>query len=641
MHCKSIRISCLILFFGAWPLLVWGDATGSGHVSSDKPNFLWLTIEDTSSYEFGCYGNTQVKTPHVDALASRGVLFTNVSSTAPQCSPARSTLISGSPATTYGTGFHRRRYPSSTTRPLYPTFLKQAGYFCINVNKGDYNIAPVPKDLWQKSKTYLDTPQPFFAVFNSSISHMTSVNNEARILAGAALPASDIDISHLPYLPDLPEIRANYAGHLKAVERVDTWIGKKLAELKASGKEEDTIIFFYSDHGGCQPRGKAFPYESGLRVPFIVYIPPKFEHLWPGVKMATKNDQLISFEDLAPTILSLAGIEPPASMQGNAFMGPHIQPPRIYQHGFRTNQGPHFDPIRTVSDGRFKYIRNYLPYKPLGLRQGYQWGMEANQAYDLAYLHGTLPPEHARFFEAKVPEELYDLNADPYEMQNLVDVPAHKPTLIKLRDAVSKHIRSSKDLGFISPHQREASEIPLYDRIHSSDFPLEELHSLVELSSLGNPADSKQLVPFLSSEHASMRYWAAAGFCNIGNNGHTLKIPDILFALCSDPDPDVAAVSALALCYHGETQKGMDVLWKLLAQEKWEALSCVEVYLKTTGDKNSIKPYLPQLKALAARQDGIGNYSPLFYFRSILVDYGINTPSDIFHHPKWALDEQN
>ncbi len=384
--------------------------------TATQPNFLWLTIEDTSAYEFGCYGNTQVKTPHIDDLAARGVRFTNASSSAPQCSPARSTLISGSPSIPYGTALHRRGYPSSKQRPLYPKILSAAGYFCINPGKTDYNIVPKPKSkIWLPGKRYAQTKKPFFAVFNNTRSHMTSVHSQKE--PGQNIPPSEIDISHLEHLPNLPEIRANYAWHLKAVEDIDTWVGTQLEDLQASGKEDDTIVFFYSDHGGCQPRGKACAYESGLRVPLIIYLPPKFQHLWPEFKPGGTDERLVNFEDFAPTVLSLAGIEIPDSMQGQAFFGPKAAPPKTYQFGFRTNQGPHFDPIRTVRDQRFKYIRNYIPHKPLKVRQGYQWGMEANQALDQAYREGKLEPRFARYFEAKPTEELYDLEADPFEKQ--------------------------------------------------------------------------------------------------------------------------------------------------------------------------------------------------------------------------------
>ncbi|MBX2850873.1 MAG: sulfatase [Phycisphaeraceae bacterium] len=377
--------------------------TLSADAAQKVPNILWLTIEDTSQYEFGCYGNTQVKTPNVDALAAKGVKFTHASSVAPHCLPARSTIISGVFATTYGTGLHRGLFRSPKDRPFLPKLMKDAGYFCLNVNKKDYNT-PTPNNLWDQGNKYTKSNKPFFAVYNNHDCHMTSVRHEV-------LPASDIDISHLPYLPNLPEIRANYyAAHLKEIEAVDLWVGKKLAELEASGRQDDTIIFFYSDHGGCQPRGKAFAYETGLRVPFIVYIPPKWQHLSNGMDMGTDSDRLIGFEDLASTALSLIGRKTPPQMQGKAFLGGHAQEPKAYQFGFRNNQGYHYDPVRTVSDGKYKYIRNYTPYKPLGMRQDYQWGMGANMAYDLASLKDELAPEHASFFKAKPCEMLFDLS---------------------------------------------------------------------------------------------------------------------------------------------------------------------------------------------------------------------------------------
>ncbi len=598
-----------------------------------RPNFLWLTIEDTSAYEFGCYGNTQVNTPNVDALAARGVRFTNASSTAPHCSPARSTLISGTYATTYGSDFHRRRYPSSSQRLLYPDILKQAGYYSINVKKRDYNIDPRPMP-WDEGEEYASLQQPFFAVYNTTRSHMASVHSQKK--PGANIPASDIDISHLKFLPDLPEIRADYAWHLKAVEDIDRWVGEKLDELEASGKADDTIIFFYSDHGGCQPRGKAYPYESGLRVPLIIYVPPKFRHLWQEFKPGATDERLIGFEDFAPTVFSMIGIEPPESMQGKALWGAHAQPAKRYQFGFRTNQGIHFDPIRTVRDERFKYIRNFIPYKPLGVRQGYQWGMKANQAMDHAYLKGELAPRFARFFEPKETEELYDLKVDPDEMNNLAEDPAYAAKLKELRAQVSAHIRETRDLGFFSPQSRLWGEVALYDWVRDNNFPLDELHALAETASLGDPEKIPQLGEYLTSEHASLRYWAASGLATIASRGHSVPLSTELSGLLNDSDPDVAAVAAVAHCYSGDAERGVQQLVTMIEQEVWqEAASSLHVYLMQTGKVSAVEPHLDRLKTLAAVEEGLSNWKPLFYYRAILIDLGINTPLDLYRHEKW------
>lgn len=596
------------------------------------PNILWLTIEDTSYYEFGCYGNKQVRTPHIDALADRGVRFTHASSVAPHCSPARSTIVSGVFATTYGTGLHRGLFRSPKDRPFLPRLMKEAGYFCINVTKKDYNT-PTPKDLWDKGRQYTKHNKPFFAIYNNTACHMTSVRKEV-------LPASDIDISHLPYLPDLPEVRANYAAHLKEIEAVDRWVGDKLAELEASGRQDDTIIFFYSDHGGCQPRGKAFAYETGLRVPFIVYVPPKWRHLSGGLEMGTVSDRLIGFEDLAPTVLSLVGREAPPQMQGKAFMGEHAEPPKAYQLGFRNNQGYHYDPVRTVSDGRHKYIRNYAPHKPLGLRQDYQWGMGANMAYDLAHLRGELAPEHAAFFQAKPSEMLFDLTQDPWEMHNLAGLPEHQETLENMRGQLDAHIRRTKDLGFFlrsvrNQKDREKTHASFYDWVRESGYPLDDLHHTAQIASAGRPEHVPALTRRLASEHPSVRFWAASGFTTLGSQGHTLRLPDALTALLKDSNADVAAAAAEAMCYHGRVEEGLRVLVGLIQKGNQQACSGLEGFLKHAGPVDEIKAHLPAIKAIAGKKHKSANHLP-FYARSILLECGVpQTPFDLYKDGEW------
>lgn len=231
--------------------------------------------------------------------------------------------------------------------------------------------------------------QPFFAVFNTVVSHMGRIrtfHTEGRrdYTREGIYPS----LLSLPsYLPDLPEIRSDYAAHLESVQDVDTWLGFFLKDLKDRGLDKNTIIFFFSDHGGCLPRGKGYLYESGLKVPLIIYFPPKWRHL---AKVSSgKEYGLINFTDLAPTVLSLAGVRPPRHMQGNAIYGKFVNKgKREMQFALASNQLHHFMPVRAVTDGRFKYIRSYIPYRQFALRNYYQWGMPSNQVWDELILKG-------------------------------------------------------------------------------------------------------------------------------------------------------------------------------------------------------------------------------------------------------------
>ncbi len=314
--------------------------------SGARPNVLWLVIEDTSAYEFGCYGNPAAKTPVIDALAGRGVQFTRAWAAGPQCSPSRASIITGSFGTAYGMDWHRRRVETPDDI-FFPRLLREAGYYCTNNSKTDYNAAVDPKRFWDENgpQASYNSPrrkpgQPFFAVFNCSATHMSRIRSfdleGRRDFAAEGLDPAKLPLP--PHVPDLPEIRSDYASHLEGVQDIDGWVDIFLRDLKAKGLDEDTIVFFYSDHGGRLPRGKGFVYQTGLRAPLIAYVPPKFRHLCrfaPGAK----SDRLVELMDLGPTVLSLAGLKPPERMHGRAFLGRHEAPARALQFGFRRQPG--------------------------------------------------------------------------------------------------------------------------------------------------------------------------------------------------------------------------------------------------------------------------------------------------------------
>ncbi len=288
------------------------------------------------------------------------MLFERAWASGPQCSPSRSSIITGSDATTYGSEWHRRNFVIPDDH-FFPLALREAGYYCTNNPKTDYNATKDPKTIWDEhgpkasyNSAKRQPGQPFYAVFNCEATHMGRVRSfdltGRRDFARQGLDPAQIDLP--AYLPDLPEVRSDAAFHLEGVQDIDGWVELFLRDLKARGLDEDTIIFFSSDHGGVSPRAKGFVYETGLRVPFIAYVPPKFRHLSrfaPGAR----SDRLVGLVDMGPTVLSLAGLEPPARMQGRAIMGRHEASPRDYLFGFSANQSNHFQPARAVTDGRF------------------------------------------------------------------------------------------------------------------------------------------------------------------------------------------------------------------------------------------------------------------------------------------------
>ena len=551
---------------------------GTAVYAESRPNILWLTIEDTSAYEFGCYGNRDAQTPNVDALAKKGIQFMKAWSTAPHCSPARSTLITGCYATTFGMDNHRRRW-DTPAGIFYPERLRKAGYYCTNNSKTDYNTTRDHKAMWDEctaAATYNSAArkegQPFFAVFNANMTHMsrlTSITLEGR--RDFSLEGLDPAALHLPpHVPDMPAVRSDYAFHLEGVQDVDQWVKIFLDDLETRGLADDTIIIFNSDHGGCLPRGKGFAYESGLRVPLIVYLPPKFQALAP-YQPGTSTDRLVGFVDIAPTLLSLIGLEPPETMQGRAFMGNYEDAPRTLQFAFRTNQEKHYAPSRAVTDGRWKYIRSYLPEKPDGLRNAFQWKMPSNLAWDQYAVDHKTPeraaehPEWLQPYRSNPPEMLFDLKADPYELNNLSDHPQHIQTLEKMRCAVADHIRESNDLGFFPPTTKiKAKGVALYDWVRSTHYDLDALCEAAETASRPTLADQKKLTDYLGSPHSEIRFWGANGLGILG------LCPAELKRLVNDPDPSVAAAAAMSCVLGGFPKRGMSAILNGLNKNKGE-----------------------------------------------------------------------
>ena len=576
----KILLKILVLTVGT--LLMVTVTFGQG-----QPNILWLVIEDTSPYLLPAYGNELIKTPNLDFIQQNGVVFENAYAPAPHCSPARSSLISGCDATTFGTDIHREGRPVPDFY-FFPTHLRNNGYYCVNAGKTDYNI-PKPQEaellqpVWNANRsgaTYNDpkrNSRPFFAQFNNMTTHMsrmTTVTLDVRQSVDVEVAGEDLP----PYLPDLPETRADYALHLEGVQNTDRWVGLFLDDLRERNLLENTIIFFFSDHGGSLPRGKAFPYDTGHRAALLAYVPQRWQYLWdeqPG----TRSDRLVTFTDFGPTALSLAGIKPPAHMQGKPFMGEYREAPRKYAHCFRTNTGPHFDPSRSVYDDRFHYIRYYTPYKIHGLRQGFQWGMPAQLAWDTLFHFGKIATEHKQYYQPKPYEMLFDLQADPWEMNNLANNPSHQAKLQELSMATVQHQEKINDLGFFPRENRQllvANGGNLYDHVRDEEYPLEELRQLAAFASDAKKINGGYLEAYLNHSKTAFRFWAASGFAYLYFLGDSYPVPKALRNLVEDSSPSVAATAAEALVYAGEVEAGVSALIAMCAQQNGAAVSTLE-----------------------------------------------------------------
>lgn len=605
------------------------EASAANNKKKERPNILWVTFEDTSSYEFGCYGNKDVHTPNADSLAAQGIQFMNAWSVAPQSSPARSSLITGCYAPTYGMDVHPVSYDTPADI-FFPQRLREAGYYCTNNSKTHYNSTNNNKACWDectKTASY-NSPkrgkdQPFFAVFNTVTSHMGRIrtfHTDGR--RDYTKEGIYTELLTLPsYIPDLPEVRSDYAGHLEAVQDVDTWLGFFLKDLKDKGLDDNTIIFFFSDHGGCVPRGKGYLYESGLKVPLIAYFPEKWKHLANG--KSGKDNSLVNFTDLGPTVLSLAGVKPTKNMQGKAIFGEYAsKEERKVQFAFAANQLHHFMPVRAVTDGHIKYMRSYIPYRQFALRNYYQWGMPSNKAWDKLVLgnHNT-NPDWALTFDAHPAEMLFDLDKDPGELHDLSSSPEYAEVLAKMRNELSNHIRNTHDLGFFLPTSRTGHV--LYDVVRKEKYPMEELYKLVEAAGIGDITSLPLFEKAIASSHRDMRFWGAVGYAELAHKKQISQCPQALADLLKDEDPYVASEAAYAVTYLGKPQEGIARLINPAKEEDrkigYSSLECISL---DPAMRDYIRQFLPQLKEAAETLPRKKNEDSGLMARGILVNLG-------------------
>jgi N-sulfoglucosamine sulfohydrolase len=434
---------------------------GVGHGSAagaapKRPNILWLIAEDFG-VELGSSGTKEVWTPNLDQLAAEGVRYTKAFTTAPVCSPSRSAFSTGTYQTTIGAHNHRSHRDDGYTLPagvrVISDWLREAGYFTANVvelpqsfgfkgtGKTDWNFTyygkPFDSDKWADLKSH----QPFYAQINFQ---------EAHRKYHAPPRADPAKVVFPPYYPDHPVTRKDWAEYLDAATELDRKIGLILKQLEADGLAEDTIIVFFGDNGQSHVRGKQFVNDSGLHISLIIRWPKNFpvpKHFKPG----SVDDRLIAAIDFAPTMLSIAGLKKPAKMQGEIFLGDTAAPPRQYVFGARDRCDETVFRFRTVRDARYRYIRNFTPDRPFLQANAYKerrypvWNL-------LKELHaqGKLTPvQEVLVAPTMPPEELYDLDRDPYEINNLVSSPRpeHKAAVKRLRAVLEKWIEESNDQG--------------------------------------------------------------------------------------------------------------------------------------------------------------------------------------------------
>ena len=570
--------------------------------SQQTPNVLWIVSEDNSPF-FGCYGDEFATTPTFDKLASEGVLYLNAFANAPVCAPARSTIISGVYPPSMGTQNMRSTYPTPGMIKFFPQYLRKAGYYCTNNSKEDYNMIK-PDGVWDESSKnahYKNRAkgQPFFAIFNLGVSHESSIH---KSIPNDKLRHDPAKVKLPPYHPDTPEMRHDWAQYYDKIEDLDVQVADILKELDVSGLSENTIVAYYGDHGGVIARSKRFVYESGTHVPMIWRFPDKYKHLASG-KPGDKIDRLVSFVDLAPTMLSITGIDVPGYMQGKAFLGKQETEPREYVHLFRGRMDERIDKVRAVRDKQFRYIKNYMPHRIYGQYIEYLWRAPSCKSWEAAYKEGKCNAAQSAFWQEKPAEELYDVTADPWEVNNLAADPSYSEVLDRMRNESNRWMIEINDTGLMPEGEMSIKNQvqPSYSYAQSGSYDFTRIKHAADIATLKEEKNLSQLIEFLNDGNPIVRYWGANGCLILKDKSMPAKAA--LISVLEDESVDVRIAAAEALCHLGASDTATPVLIDALNSDnimvRVHAMNSLEII-----GGNVAKAAIPKVKEVIGDREG-------------------------------------
>ena len=466
--------------------------------------------------------------------------------------------------------------PSPDHFRTYPSFLREAGYYCVNRSKTDYNFKTDDKRHWDESspkahwKNRADG-QPFFAVFNTTISHESSLflNKTEKYRSQGMIPHTPrrdpTSVELPPHYPDTPEIRQDWVTYMDIVTAMDKQIGDWLNELEDEGVRENTIVFYYSDHGGILPRAKRYINDTGTHVPMIVRFPKKWQHLAPA-DAGTVSDRPVAFIDLPPTVLSLAGVEIPEQFQGHAFAGKSAVEAEPYVFLF----GQRFDSrmlrfVRAVTDGEYRYIRNFHPHRHRGILAGYPHGQVGWQSLYKLKQAGELNAVQSAYWSVPQPvEELYHTAEDPWELKNLASDPAHQDRLDRMRKATINKMREIRDTGIVpeSMYESLSRNGTVYEYVNSDRFVYDDVLDAALTASEGGRGALEKLRTAMKHENPVIRYWGATGCTILGDAA--ANAVDQLSKLENDASPSVRLAAAEARYAVGEQREGFEAILEIL-----------------------------------------------------------------------------
>ncbi|MCC5931435.1 MAG: sulfatase-like hydrolase/transferase [Cyclobacteriaceae bacterium] len=557
--------------------------------AKDKPNILWITHEDLSPI-YGCYGDEYAHTPNIDKLAESSIRFLNAYSNAPICAPARSTLITGMYATSLGTQHLRSEIPVPENMKILPEVLREAGYYTSNNVKTDYNFSH--EGRWDESSNkahWRNRPEgkPFFSVFNFMITHESRINRfNPEDTKSLNLHHNPDNAQLPPFLPDSPRMKEIWAHSYDLLSVFDLEVKNLLEQLKEDGLYENTIIFIFSDHGTGLPGYKRWLNNAGLQVPFILHVPDKFKK-WAQNLSAPVTDRKVGFVDFAPTVISLAGAKVPDMMEGRNFLGRESKPKK-YIFGYRDRADDCYEMSRSVTDGRYLYVRHFMPQLPY-FQEALIFSAQMRGSYEeiqrLKWLGQLSEPTQA-LFRAKPVEALFDLQTDPFEQNNLIANPEYTSKIDELKNQLFTWMLDYHDTGLLNEGeymlQAKNSSKSVYETIRQYSKP--EFRKILESAHLtGKINKSEELVPYLQDKENAVRYWALVAADAF--DGDLEPILPLLKNLLEDDSYSVAIMAAEILVKRYSDPVALQKFEQFLKIDNEPVVLQAAISLRRTGNK--------------------------------------------------------
>lgn len=528
--------------------LASASPAAAGSARPGPPNILWFIPDDPSPY-LGAYGDRAARTPTIDQLAQDGITFETAYCPAPVCAPSRFALLTGVYPEAAGPAQHMRA--TATLPPFirgFPEYLRAAGYYTTNNSKTDYNADVDLEATWDDSSAtahWRNRPvgAPFFAQFTSMTTH------ESQLFGATDGATSPDDVRVPEYLPDTSTVRRDLARYHDRIAQMDAEFAALLAQLEEDGLAEDTIVFFFSDNGGVLPFSKRYATEHGLRIPLIVRVPERYQHLAPEPP-GSRVRAPVHGVDLPLTALRVAQVDEPAHMKGWAFLGEDVEW-RRYTWGQRDRTDERYDFQRAGRDERYLYIRNYMPHRPYGQHLSFSWQLASYREWEQLHLDGELDRRRDRFWREKPAEELYDIRRDPDAVENLIRSKDEEVSAVRrrMRGALDRHMLRTNDNGFIPEgHPLQGYEA---SRVRGR-YPLRDVIEVAGIAIERDPDNVARLRTELGHDNDIIRFWAAQGLLMLGDDAgratRTLRA-----ALDDDPSVHVRIPVAEALARMGRS----------------------------------------------------------------------------------------